>query len=94
MSLFRRLSTAHSQAVIDLTLQYRMNEDIMLLSNRLIYGDLLKCGNEEVAKRSLVLPDGGKYLSSLHTDKALCGSDCWMERLMSERWAIFQSIAL
>lgn len=79
--------------MVDLTLQYRMNEDIMLLSNRLIYGDLLKCGNEEVAKRSLVLPDGGKYLGSLHPDRALCRGDCWIKRLMSERWVNFLCIA-
>jgi DNA replication ATP-dependent helicase Dna2 len=85
VSLFRRLSTAHPHAVIDLTHQYRMNEDIMLLSNRLIYGDRLRCGNEEVARRTLVLPDGGKYLCTLHVDKPVCGKDCWMYQLLSER---------
>jgi DNA replication ATP-dependent helicase Dna2 len=34
-----------------------MNEDIMLLSNVLVYDGLLKCGNEAVAKRSLQIPD-------------------------------------
>ena len=85
VSLFRRLSTAHPQAVIDLTHQYRMNEDIMLLSNRLIYGDRLRCGNEEVARRTLVLPDGGKYLCTLNVDTPVCGKDCWMYQLLSER---------
>ena len=73
--------------MIDLTHQYRMNEDIMLLSNRLIYGDRLKCGNEEVARRTLVLPDGGKYLRKMHVDKPTCGTDCWMNSLLSERCA-------
>ncbi|KAJ2918121.1 hypothetical protein MD484_g2295, partial [Candolleomyces efflorescens] len=56
VSLFRRLSDAHPESVIDLREQYRMNEDIMLLSNKLIYSDRLKCGSEEVAKRRLILP--------------------------------------
>jgi DNA replication ATP-dependent helicase Dna2 len=46
--MFRRLSATHPHAVIDLTHQYRMNEDVMLLSSRLIYGDRLKCGTEEI----------------------------------------------
>lgn len=36
-----------------LTFQYRMNEDIMALSNKLIYEGRLKCGNEEVARQAL-----------------------------------------
>lgn len=38
-----------------LTFQYRMNEDIMALSNKLIYEGRLKCGNEEVARQVLKL---------------------------------------
>jgi len=57
----------------------------MLLSNRLIYGDRLKCGNEEVARRALVLPDGGKHLRTMHLGQSVCGKDCWMYRLLSER---------
>lgn len=85
MSLFRRLSDAHPRAVIDLAYQYRMNEDIMLLSNKLIYGDRLKCGSKQVAQQSLVLPDC-KYLQSLHAGQRPCVSGgCWMEKLMAER---------
>ncbi|KAF5339801.1 hypothetical protein D9611_009204 [Ephemerocybe angulata] len=57
VSLFRRLSDAHPDSVVDLREQYRMNEDIMALSNKLIYGDRLKCGSVEVANRKLVLPN-------------------------------------
>ncbi|KAJ3509904.1 hypothetical protein NMY22_g16142 [Coprinellus aureogranulatus] len=57
VSLFRRLSDAHPDSVVDLREQYRMNEDIMALSNKLIYSDRLRCGSEEVAKRKLVLPN-------------------------------------
>ncbi|KAF8960597.1 AAA domain-containing protein [Flammula alnicola] len=88
VSLFRRLSEAHPEAVVDLRFQYRMNEDIMLLSNRLIYSDRLRCGNEAVAKASLVLGDRG-FLGRLHRggggDHDGCGEQCWLERLVDER---------
>jgi DNA replication ATP-dependent helicase Dna2 len=85
VSLFRRLSDAHPHAVVDLAYQYRMNEDIMLLSNKLIYGDRLRCGSDETAKQSLVLPDR-KLLRDLHSGKSTCHSgECWLEKLMLER---------
>ncbi|CAI9714834.1 Hypothetical predicted protein [Octopus vulgaris] len=40
-------------ATVQLNLQYRMNREIMLLSNELIYEGCLQCGNEEVATRTL-----------------------------------------
>lgn len=58
----------------------------MLLSNKLIYGDRLRCGSELVANRSLVLPDR-TFLRGLHGGKLTCHSKgCWIETLMSERW--------
>lgn len=84
VSLFRRLSDAHPHAVVDLAYQYRMNEDIMTLSNKLIYGDRLRCGSEAVARRSLVLPDR-TFLHSLHADSHCHVDSCWIGTLMSER---------
>lgn len=49
-SLFKTLSDKFSQAVVSLEFQYRMNEDIMLLSNTLVYNFRLRCGTEEVGK--------------------------------------------
>jgi DNA replication ATP-dependent helicase Dna2 len=52
-----------------------MNEDIMSLSNKLIYSGRLKCGSEKVRDQELVLPRekrGGK-----------CG--CWLDRLLEPR---------
>ncbi|QDS74450.1 hypothetical protein FKW77_006417 [Venturia effusa] len=57
MSLFRMLSEGHADAVVTLEHQYRMCEDVMLLSNRLIYSGRLKCGNDAVATRSLSIPN-------------------------------------
>ena len=86
VSLFKRLSEAHPEAVVDLTEQYRMNEDIMLLSNRLIYSDRLRCGSEAVAKRSLRLPSV-KFLNRLHdtTTKRCSERSCWLKQLLDER---------
>ncbi|GAA5886249.1 hypothetical protein JCM6882_001581 [Rhodosporidiobolus microsporus] len=56
VSLFKRLSDAHPTAVVNLAHQYRMNEEIMLLSNELIYDGKLKVGNVEVGKQRLTLP--------------------------------------
>ncbi|KIY67509.1 Dna2-domain-containing protein [Cylindrobasidium torrendii FP15055 ss-10] len=84
VSLFRRLADAHPAAVVELSSQYRMNEDIMHLSNRLIYSDRLKCGSEEVARKALHLPSHA-FLDSLHGDKIACHSKgCWLRHLMSE----------
>ncbi|GAA5907066.1 hypothetical protein JCM8208_004503 [Rhodotorula glutinis] len=56
VSLFKRLSDAHPAAVVNLTHQYRMNADIMLLSNKLVYSDRLQVGAEAVGSRRLELP--------------------------------------
>lgn len=54
--MLMRLASAHSESVVALTYQYRMNEEICKLSSYLIYGGRLKCGNEEVRNRKLDLP--------------------------------------
>lgn len=54
-SLFRRLEH-HSNAVIQLTVQYRMNSKIMSLSNTLMYEGKLECGSERTASAVLQLP--------------------------------------
>ncbi|CEG48498.1 dna replication helicase dna2 [Plasmopara halstedii] len=55
VSLFRKLAEAHPEATQQLSYQYRMNRDIMLLANRLVYGDKLKCGSYKVASNHLTL---------------------------------------
>ncbi|KAI6019257.1 Dna2-domain-containing protein [Pisolithus microcarpus] len=86
VSLFRRLSEAHPHAVTDLTYQYRMNEDIMQLSNRLIYSNRLRCGSEAVACRSLVLPDRTFIDKLRKSGNCLCSDGpCWLEYLLEEK---------
>ena len=84
ISLFRRLSDAHPEAVVDLTHQYRMNSDIMLLSNKLIYSNRLKCGSDAVASQRLKLPSE-KFLAFLHTRSICRDAHCWIGQLMNER---------
>ncbi len=43
------------QALVQLQVQYRMNADIQLLSNTLVYNHALSCGNDEVANGVLAL---------------------------------------
>ncbi|QRW20864.1 DNA replication ATP-dependent helicase Dna2 [Rhizoctonia solani] len=82
ISLFRRLSDTHPEAVIDLALQYRMNAEIMTLSNKLIYSDRLQCGSEKVATQALYLPHPSAGLA-WHVS---CGggpnSQCWLNSLI------------
>ena len=83
VSLFRALSEAHPEATVELTHQYRMNEDIMTISNRLVYNNKLRCGSELVAQRGLKLSDHA-LLGSLHTTECQ-KSKCWMDHLLLER---------
>lgn len=88
-SLFRRLCTAHPQAVVDLTSQYRMNEDIMLLANELVYDNKLTCGTREVAERSLTLPDP-RYVERMHTTGTSCSEErCWLEDVLDPRYRLW-----
>ncbi|KAL7276348.1 DNA replication endonuclease-helicase Dna2 [Rhizina undulata] len=90
ISLFKLLSETHPQAVVNLEHQYRMCEEIMTLSNELIYSRRLKCGTEEVAKRMLKIPELSG-LENLHQDadagvaKVCLGVECWMKDLFDEK---------
>ena len=82
-SLFRRLSDAHPAAVVDLNEQYRMNEDIMTLSNKLIYSDRLRCGSPEVASQGLKILSRN-YLARLHPNSTCDRRDCWLDRVLDD----------
>ena len=57
ISLFKMLSDNHPSSVVNLEHQYRMCEEIMTLSNTLVYNGRLKCGTLEVAKRTITIPN-------------------------------------
>ncbi|KAF3000317.1 Tripartite DNA replication factor [Curvularia kusanoi] len=86
VSLFKLLCEAHPQAVVSLEHQYRMCNEVMLLSNSFIYSGRLKCGTPSIASRRLALPK--PYgLKTQHRQGLLCPGpetpSCWLARSLS-----------
>ncbi|KAG5980101.1 hypothetical protein E4U55_004396 [Claviceps digitariae] len=95
VSLFKLLSDAHPEAVVNLEHQYRMCEDIMTLSNTLIYEGKLRCGTESLRKKKLCIPEMN-LLSQVHynasslartgSPRSFCtgpsASRCWLYDLL------------
>jgi DNA replication ATP-dependent helicase Dna2 len=80
------LSTQRPEAVVDLRYQYRMNEDIMSLSNTLIYDGRLRVGNEVVGKRGLKLPSKRDCVGIKGAEAGCKGLEsCWAQDLLDER---------
>lgn len=79
-SLFQLLAIEHPDSVVELKHQYRMCEDIMAISNKLVYEDRLVCGSEEVARQRLTLPkpEGYKAISEDGKNKK------WLGHLLDE----------
>uniref|UniRef100_A0A8C7Y0A8 DNA replication ATP-dependent helicase/nuclease n=1 Tax=Oryzias sinensis TaxID=183150 RepID=A0A8C7Y0A8_9TELE len=65
-SLFKRLEV-HGEAVVQLNVQYRMNRQIMSLSNSLMYDGRLECGSERTAAALLTLPSLASVQSELRS---------------------------
>jgi DNA replication ATP-dependent helicase Dna2 len=72
VSLFKRLAEAHPEAVVCLNSQYRMNEEVMFLSNQLIYDNRLVCGSAQVAKGRIFLPSHDVLLDRMEHSTLLC----------------------
>lgn len=94
ISLFKLLSDNHPASVTNLEHQYRMCEDIMTLSNTLIYDGRLKCGTQAVASRSISIPNMAALRLHHHNPqemltadpKTICAnpgrSSCWLRDLL------------
>ncbi|KAI5962760.1 dna2 [Candida theae] len=82
-SLFRILAEAHPDAVSELTEQYRMCEDIMQVSNILVYENKLRCGSETVANQYMDIqhPEAVTSLISPETPK----ESQWMDLVFDKR---------
>jgi len=65
VSMLKRLADEHPNAVAQLTLQYRMHEDICLLPNLLVYKGGLKCANDEVKSKKLYLKSFPRSLKTI-----------------------------
>lgn len=97
VSLFKLLSDSQPSSVVTLEHQYRMCEEVMLLSNTLIYSGRLKCGTAEVASRTLKLPNPSglkrhhpnnnhnhpRDLLSQHLCLGTTQSRCWLRDLVA-----------
>ncbi|KAK4693888.1 DNA replication ATP-dependent helicase/nuclease Dna2, partial [Lecanoromycetidae sp. Uapishka_2] len=94
ISLFKMLSDNHPESVVNLEHQYRMCEDIMILSNTLIYDGRLKCGTQAVAHRSVVIPSMDALKQHHHSPQSILSADprkicasstrgsCWLRDLL------------
>ena len=93
VSLFKSLCDRRPESVANLEHQYRMCEDIMSLSNALIYSGRLKCGTAEVASRALNIPDMSALKLHHHTpstlapgQKSFCAGPsydgCWLRNVV------------
>lgn len=84
VSLFKRLNDSHPEAVVHLEHQYRMCEDIMAVSNKLIYGGRLKCGSEAIAKQRLTISN--KTAIEAWRVPGLCTPETdWLAWVLNER---------
>lgn len=93
ISLFKMLSENPS-SVVNLEHQYRMCEEIMALSNTLVYNGRLKCGTQVVAKRTMTIPninalikhhhDSPNFLSTTTSNVCLntARGSCWLRDLI------------
>ena len=98
VSLFKILSDAQPTSVVNLEHQYRMAEDIMLLSNTLIYSGRLKCGTASVAKRMLEIPNLRNGLAAHHhtaetlprnaapTSLCIQNTTCWLQSALKPEY--------
>ncbi|PWN96830.1 Dna2-domain-containing protein [Tilletiopsis washingtonensis] len=80
VSLFSRLAEAHPTSQVYLTRQYRMNADVMALSNELVYDGRLRCGSDAVADLRLELPARSASLTAMHAGGAC--TECWLDRVL------------
>lgn len=82
-SLFQHLADSHPQSTVELTHQYRMCEDIMHLSNVLVYNNRLKCGSEKVANQVLHIPN--KELIQGKVNTPMTSDSLWMNHIFEDK---------
>lgn len=80
-SLFKMLCDKHKDSISELTYQYRMCEDIASLSNFLIYDGKLKCGNSQVSRKCLHVPN----LERIREYETSSNTDRWLEYILDPK---------
>lgn len=84
-SLFAILAEARPESISYLEFQYRMNREIMEVSNMLIYDGKLKCGNYQVASKTMQIPQLDAGLKSMHANSncsLIESSNCWLKSVL------------
>ncbi|CAG8692322.1 26001_t:CDS:2, partial [Dentiscutata erythropus] len=83
-SLFITLTGKHPRAVTRLRYQYRMHEDIMNLSNCLIYDYKMLCGLPTGPDSFLKIPGwNNNFLSQFHKENDnRCKEECWLQTVL------------
>ncbi|XP_072484885.1 DNA replication ATP-dependent helicase/nuclease DNA2 isoform X1 [Notamacropus eugenii] len=76
-SLFKRLEQKQN-AVVQLTVQYRMNSAVMSLSNKLVYEGKLECGSDKVANATVSLPRLKEVMLDLQAHRS-CSETSWLK---------------
>lgn len=84
-SLFKILVDKYPECVNKLTYQYRMNIDIMYLSNFLIYNNQLKCGSDDVANQKLKIDNIDKLNDFIINKSLNCEDDDWLKFVLLEK---------
>lgn len=77
-SLLQHLSQHQPNCVSKLTIQYRMNKDIMDLSNAITYDGRMQGGSEGVLRRRLPVPHMSMLLAN--------GHPVWVRDVLNERY--------
>lgn len=81
-SMFKILCERFPEALCELTFQYRMCDEIVKLSNHLIYDGKLRCGNEEVAVQQLGINTDNL---AAYINPNLSADSCWLESVLSPK---------
>ncbi|CAG8556535.1 10524_t:CDS:2 [Diversispora eburnea] len=83
-SLFTTLIERHTQAFTKLRYQYRMHEEIMNLSNCLIYDYKMLCGTPNDPNHYLTIPKWNEdFLSQFHKyNDNHCSKECWLRKVL------------
>lgn len=86
-SLFKTFTEIHPNAVANLRYQYRMNEDIMNLSNSIIYDSKMLNGSMITAQTLLYIPKWNEdFLSQFHDpDYYCCHESCWLKDVIDPK---------
>ncbi len=85
LSLFKMLADDHPEAVTNLSYQYRMCNDIVILANTLIYEGELKCGTEKVAEQNFKIPSIKKASQIYLQGETYLQEIDWMKYVLNEQ---------